>query len=790
MKFTLNWLKDHLETDAELSVITDKLTAIGLEVEGVNDPAAALADFTVAEILHAEKHPDADKLRVCRVKSDAGELQIVCGAPNARAGIKVALAKVGAYIPAGGFTIKQSKIRGVESCGMLCSADELGLGTDSAGIIELPEHATIGQPVAEALGLNDPVIEIAITPNRGDCLGVYGIARDLAAAGIGALKPLPLNAIETNASAPAIPITIKDSGGCPLFIGRVIQDVTNGPAPDWLQQRLKAIGLRPISVLVDITNYISYSYGRPLHVYDLKKLNGGITVREGQKGETLDALNDKSYSLHGCECVIADDGGVLGLGGVVGGVPSSVTEETTDILLECAWFKPLRIAQAGRAHGIDTDARYRFERTVDPGFVEQGEAIAAQMILELCGGKAGTPIVAGNAPEWRHEIAFDPQQVEQLGGITLPEAEIFGILERLGFARNGNSITPPSWRPDIEGQADLVEEVLRIYGYDAIPATPMPKPEGVVGNVLTPGQQRQAVVRNTLASRGLHETHTWAFIADSKAGLFGAQDESLKLVNPISADLNVMRPSLLPNLVEGVARNMARQADGVCLFEIGPQFTSGKPGGQSLIACAVRAGTAENKQWHNATARNVDCMDAKADALAVLEACGMRTENLQVSRNAPAWYHPGRSGSLNLGPKTTLAIFGELHPLTLQALDCDAPVVACEIFLDAIPASRKKALALQRSDFQPVERDFAFLLDETTPSQELLKAVSSVDKALVRSVRLFDSYQGKGVEPGSKSLALTLRLQADDRTLRDEEIEAISKKVVEAAAKCGAKLRA
>lgn len=791
MKFTLTWLKEHLETNASLDDISTTLTAIGLEVEGISNPAEALADFTIAEILEATRHPDADKLRVCKVKSDVGELQIVCGAPNARAGIKVALAKVGAFIPNGGFTIKQSKIRGVESCGMLCSADELGIGGDSTGIIELPTDAAIGAPVAEALGLNDAMIEINITPNRGDCLGVHGIARDLAAAGLGTLKNLPAPDFSQGAVSP-ISVTLATSQ-CKEFVYCAISGVKNTDSPEWLQQRLKAIGLRPISALVDITNFISFALARPLHVYDIQKLKGDIVVREAKAGEAFDALNDKSYTLSGGECVITDDSGVLGLGGIVGGTSTGVDDTTTDVLLECAWFEPEAIAMAGRRHEILSDARYRFERGVDPLFLPQGAAIAANMMLELCGGTAGQMHRAGAASFSPCTIEVTADAIATLGGVTMSVAEQKTILEKLGFAVSqavsGYKVTVPSWRPDVTMQADIVEELLRIYGYDRVEAVHLPKSVDVARGAWDGAQSRSSMVRRTLAVRGLHETHTWAFVAPEVASLFVTANDALTLKNPISADLSVMRPSLLPNLVQALARNAARGQANMALFEVGPQFKDTTPAGQHMIACAVRMGDAITKQW-DAPARAVDCFDAKADALAVLAAAGAPVDKLQVLRSAPAWYHPGRSGALALGPKNILAYFGELHPLTAEALGLDGRAVACEVMLDTIPAAKTKAkTALAKSDYQPVDRDFAFIVDESTPADELLRAAAGADKGLVQSVRLFDVYAGKGVEEGKKSLAITLRLQAADRTLSDAEIEAVGQKVVAAAGKLGAALR-
>lgn len=804
MKFTLSWLKNHLETEVSVDEISRTLTAIGLEVEDVADNAAALKDFTVAEILEATQHPDADRLRVCRVKSDAGELQIVCGAPNARAGIKVALAKVGAVIPNGGFTIKQSKIRGVESCGMLCSADELGLGSDSAGIMELPESAVIGQPIAEVLGLNEVVIEINITPNRGDCLGVHGIARDLAAAGLGKLKALPLSRggiADEAISSTGSPRFARDSEKCPIsitlatphckqFVGCVVKGVKNGDSPEWLQQRLKAIGLRPISALVDITNFMAFACARPLHVYDLKKLRGNITVREAKAGEQFLALNDKEYTLAGGECVITDDSGVLGFGGVIGGATTGVDETTTDVLLECAWFEPEHIAKVGRTHAILSDARYRFERGVDPAFLEQGAAIAVNMIEELCGGTPSEFSVTGSAPEWKREIAFDAAFTNQLGGVTIDEKEQLRILESLGFTRTAHGVTPPSWRPDVHGKADIAEEILRIFGFDNVPSVSMPKLAKVSESALDSAQLLQAKARRTLAARGLMETHSFAFIEQRKAEWFGAKEPFLKLVNPISADLDTMRPNLLPNLIDGAVRNVARGVKSLGLFEVGAQYEGAAPKQQRSVATAIRIGNADDKQW-SAPARAVDCFDAKADALALLALVGIDAEKVQVMNTAPEWYHTGRSRSLCLGPKLVLAHFGELHPATLLSMDCKERVVACEVFLDALPISKKKAaVALKTSDFQSVDRDFAFITPENITSETLLKALRGADKTLVQQVKLFDVYQGKGVEDGFKSLAVTVKLQAADRTLKDDEIEAVAKKLLDAAQGVGAKLRA
>lgn len=789
MKFTLKWLKEFLDTDADLTTISETLTRIGLEVEGIEDNGAVLRPFTVAHIIDAKPHPDADKLQVCTVKTDEGEKQIVCGAPNARPDLKVALAKIGCVIPTNDMKIKAAKVRGVESNGMLCSARELGIGEDHAGIMELPADAEIGSSIVDVLGLDDPVIEIAITPNRGDCLGIFNIARDLAAAGIGTLKPVKETSF-TPAGETKTPITIEDDG-CACFLGREIRGVKNGPSPEWLQRYLKSIGLRPISVLVDITNYFTYAYNRPLHVYDLAKVDGGIHVRTAKQGEKLDALNDKSYELKGGEITIADDKTVLGLGGIVGGVPSGVEEDTTDILLECAWFDPIRIAETGREHQILTDARYRFERTVAGPCMTVFEKMAAQMILDLCGGSAAEVTMAGTPPVFAQPIAFDPTFINRLGGTDISKDEMIRIFESLEFKVDGDKVTPPNWRPDVTQPADLAEEVLRMFGYDNIEATPLPKGDAVMLSPRSPAAARLEKARDALVSRGALETHHWAFCSEKEAATFGGQDTTLGLRNPISTELSVMRPSLLPHLLSAAQRNADRGFKNSVLFEAGPAYGVELNNRQQSVICAVRVGKSAPSQWQGES-RAWDVFDAKADAHAVLEALGMDASKVQVTRETPDWYHPGRSGALKLGPKNTLGYFGELHPVTLQALDFDQHVVAIEIFADAVPLAKKKGTAkgvLTHSDFQASERDFAFIVDADLASEELLRAVRGSEKNLIKDVRLFDVYAGKGVPEGKTSLALTITLQASDRTLKDEEIDAVSKKVIEAASKLGAELR-
>lgn len=793
MKFTLNWLKDYLETDASLEEVSHTLTAIGLEVEEIIDPAAELAVFTVAQIEEAAPHPDADRLQVCKVNTGSHMLQIVCGAPNARAGIKVALAQEGAWIPAGEFKIKKSKIRGVESNGMMCSARELNLGEDHAGIIELPEHAELGAPIAESLGLNDPVIDIALTPNRGDCLGVYGIARDLAAAGLGTLKPLtpvleqkqellPVNEVAFEG------VTLKDPG-CAEFAYAVIRGVKNSPSPEWLQQRLKAVGLRPISALVDITNYISLSFARPLHVYDLDKLQGGITVRPGKEGESFEGLNDKTITLQGGEIAITDASGVIGLGGIIGGTSTGCDENTTNVLLEVAWFDPIRIAETGRKLGVESDARYRFERSVDPAFLHQGAEISLGMMAELCGGQASEIRSTGQPIDWQRQIAFDADKINQRLGMTIPTEAQRKILESLGFTMEGAHATPPSWRPDVEGLADLSEEIARIHGYDTIPMATLPKPGGLPAP-REAKQERMVAIKQALAENGLRESRHWSFVSSQIAPLFGGAPQELKLLNPISSELDQMRPSLLPHLIEAVKRNHDRGLNISKLFEAGLQFSGLGEKGQHKVASGVFSPLHGGKTLHQPE-RASDLYDAKAVIEAAIEAAGFDASRLQIAAEAPAWYHPGKSGSYRLG-KQVIAQFGELHPRVLKTLDAPEGMIGFEIFIEAIPFPKKQTTtrpALAASEYQAVTRDFAFVVKQDVTAGEILRAVEKSDPKLVQQVELFDVYQGKGLEADEKSLALTLTLQAPDRTLTEKEIEAVTTKAIANAAQSGAKLR-
>jgi phenylalanyl-tRNA synthetase beta chain len=796
MKTTLAWLKTHLETSAALDDIAGKLVMLGLEVESIENRAKHLAPFTVARVVSAEQHPNADKLRLCIVDTGKDQVQVVCGAPNARAGMLGVFAPPGATIPRNGMLLKQTTIRGVASNGMLCSGFELCLSEDHDGIIELPEGSPVGKRFAEVLGLDDPVLDIKVTPNRADCLGVRGIARDLAAAGLGRLKTLDVSPVPGGFPCPiAVHLAGPDEKACPLFIGRLLRSVRNGPSPRWLQDRLAAIGLRPISTLVDITNFITFDLDRPLHVFDADKIAGDLVTRGARPGESLVALNGKAYELDPEMTVIADDSGVLSLGGVIGGESTGCTEATRNVYIEAALFDPVRTAATGRKLQLQSDARYRFERGLDPDFVRPGIEIATRLIRELCGGEPSAVAVAGAAPHWRRTLDFSPKLVRSLGGVDVPAEECGHILDTLGFAVDKRAgafvVTPPSWRGDIDGPADLVEEVLRIYGYERIPTVPLTREAALPKPALTAAQRRTGFVRRTLAARGLVEAMTFSFMPKAQAELFGATPASLRLVNPISADLDQMRPSILPNLLAAAQRNADRAVANAALFEVGPQYRDDSPQGQDLVAAGVRVGRTGVKRWDE-PGRPVDALLAKADALAALAAAGVAPASVQLSTDVPEWYHPGRAGTLRLGPKL-LGYFGELHPGVLKEMDVDGPAAGFEIILDHVPLPRAKGRArapLALSPFQPVERDFAFVVDEALPAESLLRAARGVDKQLVADVRLFDVYVGPGLGEGKKSLAVTVVLQPEEATLTDEALDAFSQKLIAAVEKAtGGNLR-
>ena len=793
MKFTLGWLKEHLDTTASLEEISTKLTALGLEVESVEDRAKQFEPFKVAHVISAEKHPNADKLRVLVVDTGSEHVKVVCGAPNARAGMKGIFAPDGSFIPGTGITLKKGLIRGEESNGMMVSEREMGLSEDHDGIIDLPENTPIGTPFNDIYGMNDPLFDIAVTPDRADCAGINGIARDLAAAGLGTLKQRDAAPVKGTFKNP-ISVKIDDTEGCPIFVGRYIRGVKNAPSPEALAQKLKAIGLRPISALVDVTNFFSVDLCRPLHVFDADKVKGNITVRKSKKGETLAALNDKTYTLDDGMVVVCDDSGVVGLGGIMGGASTGVSDSTTNVYIECAYFDPYRTAKTGRALEILSDARYRFERGVDPEFVVPAMELATKMIIELCGGEPSDVFVAGKVPDWKREYDFDAAYTEKLSGVAMDEQKQIAILKSLGFTLNGKKATAPSWRADVQGRADLVEEVIRVQGYDSIPALPVRSAGAISGGAETENSARSRKARTALASRGLYECVTWSFMKADLAALFGSNDNpALALTNPISSELSQMRPSILPNLIEAVQKNADRGYANTALFEVGPAFASAKTDGQKTVAAGVRHVAKGSRHWAGAeAARTVDALDAKADAMTALEAAGVPVGNLQVSRDAPDYYHPGRSGALRLGANV-LAYFGEIHPLVLDTMDVKGPVAAFEAFLNNAPQTKKKGSAkplLALSLFQPVQRDFAFLVDDKVEAERIVRAARSVDKMIDR-IEIFDVYKGKGVEPDKKSIAINVIIQPKDKTLNDAEIEAIAKKIIEAVStKCGASLRA
>ncbi len=789
MKLTLSWLKDHLETDATLDQIVERLTAIGLEVEHVDDKAS-LKPFVIAKVLTATRHPDADKLQVLTVDTGDGKpLQVVCGAPNARAGLVGAFAPPGAYIPGIDVTLSVGKIRGVESHGMMCSERELELSDEHDGIIDLPADAPVGTGFAAWAHLDDPVIEINLTPNRPDATSIHGIARDLAAAGLGQLKTPPVVAVPGKGETP-VKVSIAAPELCPGFALRLVRGVSNGPSPKWLQQRLISIGLRPINALVDITNYVTFDRGRPLHVFDARKVAGNLAVRRATDGETVLALDGRDYTLTPDMCVIADDKGVESIAGIMGGEHSGCDADTTDVLIESALWAPLNVAKTGRTLGIITDARYRFERGVDPEFMVPGLELATRMVLDLCGGEAAETEVVGYAGHDRKVVLFPTDEVKRLTGLDVPAVESAAILSRLGFevlgGRTNLDVAVPSWRPDVDGKADLVEEVMRIKGVDAIQSTPLGSHAAVNGRILTTLQIRTRSAKRALAVRGMMEAVTWSFIPAKHAEAFGGGQPELKLSNPIAADMSDMRPSLLPGLVAAAQRNADRGIGDVALFEVSGTYEGDTAEKQRRVAAGVRRGTAKlegaGRAW-SGNAGPVGVFDAKADAFAVLEAIGAPVDKLSVEPGGPSWYHPGRSGTIKLGPKTVLGTFGEFHPRTLEVLDASGPLAGFEVFVDAVPEPKAKATRtkprLDLSPLQAVKRDFAFVVDKAVEAGAIAKAAAAADRKLVTGVSVFDVFEGASLGEGRKSVALEVSIQPVDRTLTDEDFAALSGRIAD-----------
>jgi phenylalanyl-tRNA synthetase beta chain len=784
MKFSLSWLKQHLETDADAQTIADRLTSIGLELESLDNPAEALAPFRVAKVLTAERHPQADKLQVLTVDAGEGAVQVVCGAPNARAGMLGVFGPPGAYVPGSDLMLKVAAIRGVESRGMMCSVRELQIGDEHDRIIELAGDAPVGAAFADYAGLNDPVFDVNVTPNRQDCMGVRGIARDLAAAGVGKLKPLPVPQIEGTFASP-IGIRIEDPEGCPAFFGRAIRGVRNGSSPEWMQRRLKSAGQRPISAIVDVTNYVMLDLGRPAHAYDIAKLNGALVARPARDGEKVLALNEKEYTLDPSMTVIADDRQVHDIGGIMGGEHSGVTEVTTDVMLEIAYFTPERIAQTGQKLGLTSDARSRFERGVDPAFLADGLDILTGLILDICRGEASEAIPVGKPPIENRTVRFDPQRAFALGGVEVPEERQRELLKSLGFEfENATDVRVPTWRRDVIGAADLVEEVARIEGYDRVVSTPLPRQPGVAKPTATRSQLVERKVRRAAAARGLDEAVTWSFISEEEAEIFGPGD--WKLANPISEEMKVMRPSLLPGLIAASRRNLDRGAASARLFEIGRRYLSDS---ERPTATLLLAGEKQARSWHAGKAQRFDAFDAKAEALALLDAAGAPVANLQLYPDAGPTWHPGRSATLRLGPKTVLAAFGELHPRLAKLVDAPERAVAAEVYLDAIPEPRSSGHARAHyipPALQPVTRDFAFLVEVDVQAENLVRAIRGADRQAITGVRLFDRFEtAEGL-----SLAIEVILQPAEKSFTEAEITEISKRIVAAAEKLGARLRA
>ncbi|MER8647608.1 phenylalanine--tRNA ligase subunit beta [Mesorhizobium sp. M0586] len=790
MKLTLSWLKDHLDTDATLDEIVERLTSIGLEVEHVDDKAG-LKPFVIAKVLTAVQHPDADRLRVLTVDTGNGAapVQVVCGAPNARAGLIGAFAAPGAYVPGIDVTLTVGKIRGVESHGMMCSERELELSDEHNGIIDLPADAPVGTSFAAYAHLDDPVIEINLTPNRPDATSIYGVARDLAASGLGRLVGGAIMPHAGNGMCP-VKVTIEAPELCPGFALRLVKGVKNGPSPKWLQQRLIAIGLRPISALVDITNYVTFDRGRPLHVFDAAKVAGNLTVRRARDGEKVQALDGREYTLTPEMCVIADEDGVESIAGIMGGEHSGCDENTTDVLIESALWDPITTARTGRTLGIITDARYRFERGVDPEFMVPGVELATKLVLEFCGGEPTETEVVGYAGYKPKIVSFPISEVKRLTGIEVPKAESLDILSRLGFKPSGSDdivdVAVPSWRPDVDGKADLVEEVMRIHGVDNIAPQPLGAHDAVNSRILTTLQVRTRTAKRSLAVRGMLEVLTWSFIPAKHAELFGGGQTALKLANPIAADMSDMRPSLLPGLIVAAQRNADKGIGDVALFEVSGTYEGDGPDQQRRVAAGVRRGTAKLDGSGRSWAGNsgpVGVFDAKADAIAALEACGAPVDRLQIEPGGPAWYHPGRSGTIKLGPKTVLGTFGEFHPKTLEGLDVSGPICGFEVYIDAVPEPKAKPTKtkpkLELSAFHAVKRDFAFVVDKAIEAGTLVRAALAADKKLITGVSVFDVFEGASLGTAKKSIAIEVSIQPVEKTLTDEDFEALAKRIVD-----------
>jgi len=802
MKFTLSWLKQHLDTDEPVEALADKLTMIGLEVEHIEDKAKALAPFTIAKVISAEQHPNADRLRVCMVDTGNGAapVQVVCGAPNARAGLVSVFSAPGTFIPGKNITLGVGTIRGVESRGMLCSAAELQISEDHDGIIELPADAPVGAGYAQWVGLGDPVLEINLTPNRQDCTGVHGIARDLFAADMGKFKDPAIKPVKGEFPCP-VQVTVEDAALCPGFALRLVRGVKNGPSPEWLQQRLISIGLRPINALVDITNFMTYDRARPLHVFDASKVKGDLTVRRARDGESLLALDGRIYPLDSGVCVIADDAGVESLAGIMGGEASGCSEATTDVLIESALWNEINIAQTGRKLSINSDARYRFERGIDPAFMVPGLEMATRLVMEMCGGTPSENVVVGKTFADDRVIDFPLTEVKRLAGIDVPLPQVKMILSHLGFMMAGPGpvvkIAVPSWRSDVHGKADIVEEIVRIVGVDKVPMTPFERGDDARKPILTAIQLRTRRAKRALAARGMVEAVTWSFISKPNAELFGGGKPELALANPIAADLSDMRPSLLPGLVAAAQANADRGFPDVALFEVGQVFRGDRPEDQFVAASGVRHGYASSKGMgrHWSGSATSDALDGKADAFAVLSAAGAPMQALQVVPGGPNWLHPGRSGTIQIGPQNVLGYFGELHPRALEILRADGPIIAFEVILDRVPAAKQRPTrarpVLELSPFQPVSRDFAFIVERGVRAGDIVRAAQGVDKKLITDVGVFDVYEGKGIDDGKKSVAIAVTMQPREKTMTDQEIDAVGAKIVaEVNRKTGGTLRA